>query len=79
MTRLVQALEREGLVRRRQDRDDRRVVRVEVTPKGSALFARARSRRVERLARRLAQLDPTALESLGDGAEVLSEVVRGLD
>jgi DNA-binding MarR family transcriptional regulator len=78
MTRLVQALERQGLVKRRHDPGDRRVVLVEVTPRGRALFARARARRVDRLAERLAALDGAALGSLGEGAKVLAEVVRGL-
>ena len=40
LTRHVDALERQGLVRRRQDPDDRRAVVVELTDAGHAAHAR---------------------------------------
>jgi len=42
LTRHLDALERQGLVRRRQDADDRRAVVVELTKEGEAAFARLR-------------------------------------
>src|ERR687884_2200417 len=50
MTRIVQALEREGLVRREPDRDDGRVVRLHATAKGERVMWGGRERRVDRLA-----------------------------
>ena len=56
MTRLVQGLEAEGLVRREPDPEDRRVVRVHATPKGRSLLARGRARRVAVLAADIGRL-----------------------
>src|ERR687884_2088242 len=50
MTRIVQALERDGLVRREPDRDDGRVVRLHATAKGERVMWGGRERRVDRLA-----------------------------
>src|ERR671938_2189955 len=50
MTRVVQALEQEGLVRREPDPDDGRVVRLHATAKGERVMWGGRERRVERLA-----------------------------
>src|SRR5919204_5666899 len=49
MTRVVQALEQEGLVRREADPDDGRVVRLHATAKGERVMWGGRERRVERL------------------------------
>ena len=53
MTRLVQALEADGLVRRESDPGDRRQVRVRATARGQRLLEQGRRRRIEALARRL--------------------------
>lgn len=53
MTRLVQGLERDGLVRRRQDSSDERVWRVAATARGRRLLMQGRRRRVIALAKRL--------------------------
>ena len=79
MTRLVQALERQGLVRRERDATDRRLFRVLATPKGRTLLLEGRNRRVDKLARRLAGLGRADLLSLGAGASILDEVIRTLD
>lgn len=56
MSRLVTALERDGLVRRIPDPADRRVVRVEATAGGRALLHAGRQRRVMALAADVARL-----------------------
>jgi DNA-binding MarR family transcriptional regulator len=58
MTQLVARLQDSGLVSRAQDPSDRRVVEVSITAEGSALLARRRAARAERLAGMLAQLTP---------------------
>src|ERR671926_315975 len=55
MTRLVQALEDEGYVRRERDPADGRAVRVRATAKGERVLWAGRERRVERLAALLAK------------------------
>src|SRR5947207_14405058 len=54
MTRIVQALEQEGLVRRESDPADRRVTRLHATPSGERVMWRGRERRVSNLATPLA-------------------------
>ena len=56
MSRLVKALEGQGLVRRISDPADKRVVRVEATGSGRALLFAGRERRVATLARDVAAL-----------------------
>lgn len=58
MTQLVGRLQDSGLVSRAQDPNDRRVVEVSITDAGSALLARRRAARAERLAGMLARLTP---------------------
>jgi DNA-binding MarR family transcriptional regulator len=58
MTQLVARLQDAGLVSRAHDPNDRRVVEVSITAAGSALLARRRAARAERLAAMLAQLTP---------------------
>jgi DNA-binding MarR family transcriptional regulator len=56
MTQIVTRLEEAGLVSRGSDPDDGRVVRVSITPAGTAELARRRAARAQRLAGMLAGL-----------------------
>ena len=76
MTRLVQELERDGLVRRRPDAEDARASRIEATAKGKRLLMEGRRRRVVALSDRLSKLSATQLEALREGVDVLESVVR---
>jgi DNA-binding MarR family transcriptional regulator len=78
MTRLVQALQRDGLVRRVPDPHDRRVVRVRATPRGEALLVQGRARRVNRLAAPIAALSSADRETLHRGADVITRVLAAL-
>lgn len=71
ISRLVKELEREGLVAREGDPEDRRVQRVKATEKGRRLLEEGRRRRVERLAADLAELPTKERQLLGRAAEVL--------
>ena len=74
MTRLVQALEAEGLVTRHADPADGRVVRIAATARGRRLLAAGRARRVAALARRLAALPPAERRSLAEAAELIERL-----
>src|SRR6266487_1947606 len=50
MTRIVQALEQDGLVRRERDADDARVHRLRATARGRRVMQRGRERRIATLA-----------------------------
>ena len=78
MTRLVKALEKEGLVRRVGDPDDRRLVRIRSTPKWESLLVEGRTRRVRRLAGPIAALSDSDRATLYSAAEILGRVVSAL-
>lgn len=75
ITRLVQQMVREGLVRVVPDREDRRIKRVSATLRGQRLLAEGRKRRVERLARALARRPAKDRELLDRAAGLLLELV----
>jgi DNA-binding MarR family transcriptional regulator len=75
MTRTVQGLEAAGLVVREQDEDDRRVVNVRATPRGTGVLQHARARRVAALASALDALPDRDLRTLERSAELLERVV----
>jgi DNA-binding MarR family transcriptional regulator len=77
ITRLVKALEAEGLVARETDPGDRRVQRVRATAKGRQVLQEGRARRVRALAVALAGLSVTEVRRLEDAIEVLERLVRG--
>jgi DNA-binding MarR family transcriptional regulator len=56
MSRLVAALGRAGLIESERDPSDRRVQRIQATPRGRALFEVGRGRRIRRLTRELDRL-----------------------
>jgi DNA-binding MarR family transcriptional regulator len=76
MTRLVDGLEREALVKRGPDPDDRRGVIVRATPKGVRTLTRGRARRVEVLAEQLRALPRQELATLAAAAHLLERVSR---
>jgi DNA-binding MarR family transcriptional regulator len=70
-TRIVAALEQQGVVRREPDVADRRSWRVSLTATGRDRLVHVRRVRTARLAQRLAALDPTALDRLIEALPVL--------
>lgn len=74
MTRMVAALEAEGLIRRWSDTSDRRVVWVEATSKGRSVIERGRERRVAFLAAHLTELDQSDLRALARASELMHEI-----
>ena len=75
MSRIVEALVREGLVRREANRDDRRSVTISSTDKGTKLIHEGRSRREKRLIKLLSQLDPDEIRCLGKASGILSRIL----
>jgi DNA-binding MarR family transcriptional regulator len=76
MTKLVDALVRDGLVVREPDPDDARAVQVRATPTGAKTLRRGRARRVETLRARLATLSAAELAALGEGVDVLERILQ---
>jgi len=77
MTRLVRALEADGLVRRTPDPIDSRAVQLAATAKGRRLLERGRRRRTERLAGDLAALTEAQHEVLAEAISILEGLVGG--
>jgi DNA-binding MarR family transcriptional regulator len=76
ITRLVQGLERAGLVRRERDPKDHRVQRVHATTKGRRVLLAGRERRVATVAASLARLPRAQLAALERAATILEGVLR---
>jgi DNA-binding MarR family transcriptional regulator len=74
MTRLVDGLEREGLVTRESDPADRRAVRVRATEDGRRVLIEGRGRRVAALAAGLRRLPDRDVATLRRAAELLERV-----
>jgi DNA-binding MarR family transcriptional regulator len=75
VTRLVDRLIKQGLVRRERDGDDRRVVLVEVTAPGLALLARLDQPVLDSTAAAMAGLKPQQLRTLDT---LLNEIRAGI-
>jgi DNA-binding MarR family transcriptional regulator len=76
ITRVVEALEASGLVRRERDADDKRVTRVKATPKGTRLLHEGRERRVALLTGSLRALPLAERAALARAIPILERVVR---
>jgi DNA-binding MarR family transcriptional regulator len=75
MTRIVQALEAAGLVRRARDPHDARVHRLHATAKGRRVMQRGRERRVANLATLLDRLPPEQIARVHEAAELVERAL----
>jgi DNA-binding MarR family transcriptional regulator len=71
MTRIVHALEAQGLIVKSIDPADRRTIRLSATLKGKRLLLRARSRRLQTLATHIAALRPAEQATLRRALPIL--------
>jgi DNA-binding MarR family transcriptional regulator len=78
MTRIVTGLEKDGLVRREGDARDKRLTKIQATPKGAKVLAAGRARRVELLARAVERLGAKELAELERGAQLLRELIDSM-
>lgn len=75
MTRLVAAMETEGLVQRAPSPTDARSVIIRATPQGEDIMLRGREQRVVALTGWLSTLDPDELGTLEGAAELLERIL----
>ena len=75
MSRIVDALERGGLARRRLNLRDRRAVLIEATRKGAAVLMAGRKRRIKFLARLLAGMSAAELSALDRSLQALERAL----
>jgi DNA-binding MarR family transcriptional regulator len=76
MTRLLQALEAEGYIRRRRDERDGRIVRVRATARGARVLQSGRRTRVRRVAKVVAVLSPERQALVAQAVEVLTAALH---
>ena len=76
MTRIVDALVREGLARREAAAGDRRVVKLSATRQGRRLMERGRARRIRRLAQELKSLEKRDLDAVEKAIELLARLEK---
>jgi DNA-binding MarR family transcriptional regulator len=75
MTRIVQGLEAEALVRRARDPEDRRVHRLQATAKGRRVMQQGRERRVANLAALLDRLPAPDVARVREAAELVERAL----
>ena len=75
MTRIVNALEERGLVRKTRDQSDRRTVYLSATMKGKRLLVESRNRRLRPLADEMGRLDARELKTLHDAAGIVQAML----
>jgi len=78
MTRIVNALEDQGLVLKKQNANDGRSTLLIATPAGKKLLMAGRERRVRALAKQIAALTVQQRSTLQEAAEILKEVVAAI-
>jgi DNA-binding MarR family transcriptional regulator len=78
MTRIVNALEEQGLVLKKQNTKDGRSTLLSPTTVGKKLLMEGRARRVHALTKQIAALSPEQRAALQKAAEILKEVVRAI-
>jgi DNA-binding MarR family transcriptional regulator len=76
MTRLIHAMEADGLVTRRPNPDDGRSVVIGATPRGVAQLDQGRARQIAPLAETISDLDRAQRLQLEDAADLLGRVLR---
>jgi DNA-binding MarR family transcriptional regulator len=75
MTRIIQALEGDGFVRREAVPADGRVVRLHATAEGERVMWEGRERRVASLAALLGRLAPTDVQRVREAAELIEQAL----
>ena len=76
MTRLIHAMEADGLVTRKPNPDDARSVMIEATAKGIKQLEKGRTRQVAPLAETISDLDRSERLQLEEATDLLGRVLR---
>jgi DNA-binding MarR family transcriptional regulator len=75
MSKLVTAMEAEGLARRYPDVNDARAIRIEATAKGRRILERGRERRLELFEQLLADASDADIAAVQRGASVVERAI----
>jgi DNA-binding MarR family transcriptional regulator len=75
MSRIVDALEAEGLIRRTVNEQDRRAVVIEATEKGAGILWQGRKRRVKFLAKHLSRLSEAERKQIEAAVQAIQKAM----
>ena len=78
MTKIVTGLEKEGLVERLPDANDKRLTRIVATQKGQRILIAGRARRVKSLTHVVDRLNERELAHLDRGIQVFRKLIQGI-
>ena len=78
MSRLVAAMEEEGLVKIEAAKEDARSIQITPTARGNALLLAGKKRRVDSLAQAVSNLTDTELEQMEQATGLMREIIRKL-
>lgn len=76
ISRLAAEMERIGLIRRRPEPADRRVVRVEMTAKGRRVLGKGRELRIADIEGRVRRIDPRDVDALERAVGIIEGMLR---
>jgi len=76
ISRLAVEMERIGLIHRRRDPDDARIVRAEMTAKGRRVLGKGRALRISDIEARVRRLDPFEIDTLEKAVKVIEGMLR---
>jgi DNA-binding MarR family transcriptional regulator len=76
ISRLAAEMQRIGLIRRRDDPDDARVARVEMSAKGRRVLGKGRKLRISDIERRVRRLDPRDVAALESAVTIIEGMLR---
>jgi DNA-binding MarR family transcriptional regulator len=79
VSRMVSSLESDGLIKRREAKDDKRSVLISTTPKGRQMYVRANQRYLQYLSEAITSLEPEQIELMGDLASLLEKLSGALE
>jgi DNA-binding MarR family transcriptional regulator len=78
MTRIVHALEKQGLITKTRDESDRRTVHISATLKGRKLLIEGRNRRIHLLAIQIDSLNEEEQAALRNTVAVMKKVIQAI-
>lgn len=76
ISRLASEMERSELIRRRDDPDDGRVVRVEMTAKGRRVLGKGRELRITDIESRVRKVEPDGVDTLEKAVAIIERMLR---
>lgn len=78
ITFLVDKLEKQELILRERSREDRRVIHIQLTEKGTRVIEDERTRRIQRIMTRLETLGPCEREELERAVNTMMKILRNV-